>query len=235
MTDRKKMRDDTTIMFLTVNKVPEHWRQFHKQKLLEAAGRLPIVTVSRIPMPDMPGQNIIQTEPICASNVYWQILKVAKLVKTPYIAIAEDDSLYPYDHFHSFRPADNHFSYNMSRWSLYEWRKPAIYAWRDRISNLTLIAPRELAITALEERFRLYPDGTPDRLTGELGKKNTDFKLGTTHIRSELWNSDIAILNINHQYSMDDRELRQVKKPGSLRAYDIPYWGRAEDIIKEFK
>lgn len=224
--------NDLTIIFLTVNKLPAKWVAFHKEKLLEAVGDYPIITMSRIPT-DMPGINMIQDGEICADNVYRQILRACKVATTKYIAIAEDDSLYPYDHFHSFRPDEKTFAYNQSRWSLYEWRKP-MYSWRDRISNLTLIAPRELAIKCLEERFAKYPDPLPDHLVGEMGKPRTEEKLGLPHYNTRMWNSDIAVLNINHKYSMDDRELRQVKKPGSLRAYDIPHWGHAKDIMKHF-
>lgn len=224
---------DLTIIFLTVNRVPEGWAKFHKEKLLEAAGDCPIITASREPV-DMPGEHLIQDGEICADNVYRQMLRAAKLAKTKYIAIAEDDSLYPYDHFNSFRPKDDEFAYNMSRWSLYEWREP-MYSWRDRISNLTLIATRELAIKCLEERFAKYPDPLPDHQVGELGKLRTQDKLGLPPYKIRMWNSDIAVLNINHQYAMDDREIRQVKKPGSLRAYDIPHWGHAKDVMKHFK
>lgn len=224
--------NDMTVIFLTVNKLPERWVTFHKEKLLEAVGEYPIITVSRLPT-DMGGINLIQDGPICADSVYRQMLRAAKIATTPYIAIAEDDSLYPYDHFHTFRPDLKTFAYNMSRWSLYEWREP-MYSWRDRISNLTLIAPRELTIQCLEERFEKYPDPIPDHLCGEMGKPRTEEKLDLPHYNTIMWNSDVAVLNINHQYSMDDRERRKVKKPGSLRAYRIPYWGEAADVMSFF-
>jgi len=223
---------DLTVIFLTVNKLPEKWVKFHREKLLKAVGDYPIIAVSRVPMPEYE-LNIIQDGEICADNVYRQILRACKIATTPYIAIVEDDSLYPYDHFHSFRPAPNEFAYNMSRWSLYDWRAP-MYSWRDRISNLTLIAPRELAIKCLEERFEKYPDPLPDHMVGEMGKPKVEAKLGLPHYPIRMWNSDVAVLNINHKYSMDDREIRQVKKPGSLRAYDIPHWGHAKTIMAQF-
>lgn len=218
---------------MTVNKLPAGWTAFHRQKLLEAAGEAPIITVSRIPT-DIGETNLIQDGPICADNVYRQMLRALYRVETPYFAIAEDDSLYPYDHFHAYRPPDDAFAYNMTRWSLYEWRQP-MYSWRDRISNLTLIGPRKLAIQCLEERFEKYPDPLPDHMVGEMGKLRVEAKLDLPHYKSVMWNSDVAVLNINHKYSMDDRELRKVKKPGSLRAYDIPHWGHARQIMAHFK
>jgi hypothetical protein len=228
-----KLSNDLTVIFLTVNKVPEKWRRYHRKVLLKAIRGHELITVSKNPMPDMPGINLIQEDPISASNVYRQMLRAAKVATTPYIAMAEDDSLYHKDHFNSFRPDLNTFAYNMTRWSMYEWREP-MYSWRDRISNLTLIAPRELLIQCLEERFEKYPD-SPDHMTGEVGKVRVENKLNLPHYNTVMWNSDIAVININHQYSMDDRELRQVKKPGSLRAYNIPYWGDAKTLMSHFK
>lgn len=207
---------------------------FHREKLLEAAGDYPIITVSCKPMPEMPGINLIQNDKICASNVYRQLLRAAKEATTPYIAVAEDDSLYPYEHFHTFRPDLHTFAYNMCRWSMYEWRKPYLFSWRDRISNLTLIAPRELTIKCLEERFEKYPDGTIEHKTGEMGKRSVENRLKLPPYKSIMWNSETAIININHQYAMDDREIRKVKRPGALKAIEIPHWGRAEDIMKHF-
>lgn len=37
---------DITIIFLTANRVPKKWARFHKEKLIEAAGNSPIITIS---------------------------------------------------------------------------------------------------------------------------------------------------------------------------------------------
>ena len=227
-----EMVNDLTVIFLTVNKVPKKWAHYHKKRLLHAIKGYDLITVSRESM-DMPGTNLIQDDDICASNVYKQMLRAAKIATTPYIAVAEDDSLYTRSHFREFRPALDTFAYNMNRMSMYEWRKP-MFSWRDRISNLTLIAPRELLIKCLEERFEKYPEGTSDEVTGEVGKSKIEQRMGLPHYKSVMWNSSHAVININHQYAMDDMEIRQVKKPGPIRAYEIPYWGRAEDIMKYF-
>jgi len=229
------MNQDLTVIFLTVNKVPEYWRQYHRGILLKAIGHYPLITISRKKMPDMPGINLIQTEETCSSNVYKQMLRGAKEAKTPYIAIAEDDSLYPACHFHDFRPPTDTFAYNMHRWSVYVWRKDQVYGWRDRISNLTTIAPRELTIRCLEERFKKFPDGTPEDKTGEMGRPNVERMLGLPKYPSVMWNSSYAVINFNHDYSMDDMEHRHVKKPGALRAYDIPYWGHVSTLVQHFR
>jgi len=225
--------DDITIVFLTVNKVPEKWVAFHKKCLFEAIGDTPIITVSTKPMPDMPGINLIQTEEICSSNIYRQILRAAKITTTPYLAIVEDDSLYHRDHFTWFRPQSDEFAYNLCRWAVFTWGIPT-YFWRERISNLTMIAPTEFTVKRLEERFEKYPNGTPENCTGELGKERIEKKLGLTVNKHVYFYTNIPVVNLNHVYSIDPREVNKKKAMSAVRAFDIPYWGRAEDLVKNF-
>lgn len=226
--------NDITIIFLTINKLPEKWRLFHREKLLEVIGEYPLITVSAEPLPDMPGINILQSEPFNASNIYQQMLRAAKLATTPFVAVVEDDSLYPREHFESFRPKEDEFAYNMTRWAMFSWGVPT-YFWRNRISNLTLIAPRELLIKCLEERFAKYPNGTPEGRTGEVGKDRTEKMLGLPHYKFTQFWTTLPIVNINHIYSLDPREQNMKKRMSPLRAFDIPLWGKAEDLIKNFK
>lgn len=227
------MINDLTIIFLTVNKVPEGWAKFHQEKMLEAIGDCPLITVSARPMPDLPGRNIIQSPPFNASNIYKQMLRAAKLATTPFIAIVEDDSLYPKEHFEKFRPAEDEFGYNMSRWSLFTWGEPTYY-WTKRVSNLTLIAPRKLLIEALEERFTKYPDGIPGNRNGELGREKVEKMLGVTVRKSKEFYTAIPIVNLNHVNAIDPLEQKMKKRRGFVRAYDIPYWRKAKHLQELF-
>lgn len=221
---------DITCIFLTVNKVPEKWAEYQMKTLKEAIEDSPLITVSREPME---GVNLIQTGEINASNIYRQMLRAAKIAATPFVAIAEDDSLYPKEHF-AFRPKKNEFAYNMSRWATLMWGKP-MYFWRNRISNLTLIAPRELLIKCLEERFAKYPNGTPEYATGELGKERVERRLGLPHYNFVQFYTIDPIVNFNHEFSIDPYEKKRVKRPSNLRAFDIPKWGRVDQLIKNFQ
>lgn len=220
-----------TIIFLTANRVPKKWAKFHKEKLLEAISSFPIITISREPL-DW-GTNIVQTEDYGISNIYFQLLKGAKMAKTDYIGVAEDDILYPKEHF-EFRPPLDTFAYNMNRFNLFTWGKPT-YFWKNRMANATLIAPRRLTIKALEERFTKHPNGTPGGITGELGRPNVEDKLGVTHQKSLWFSTDISVIKIDHEFGIDRLARTHRKGMGILRAYDIPYWGKAEDLVKEFR
>lgn len=216
---------------LTANRVTESWAKFHKEKLIEAAGFSPIITISRKPL-DW-GINLIDNEEYKISNIYFQLLRGAKEAKTDFIAVAEDDTLYPKEHF-EFRPPIDSFSYNMNRFGVFSWGRPT-YFWKDRISNSTLIAPRKLAIEALEERFKKYPNGTPSHFTGELGRANIENKLGVSHRKFVWFSTEVSVVRIDHEKGVDKLSQSHRKGMGILRAYDIPYWGKAEDIVKKFK
>jgi hypothetical protein len=226
------MLADLTVVFLTVNKVPKDWAAYHREVLLRAADGFPMVTVSREPV-DIPGINIIQDGEISAPNIYRQMLRAARVVETPFLAIAEDDSLYPREHFTAFRPQPDEIGYNMHRWAVFTWGTP-IYFFRERISNLTMVAPTELALRALEERFERFPDGLPPDRTGELGKNRIERRLGVTENKLAMFYSDVAVVNLNHVYAIDKLEVQRRKKMSCIQALEIPYWGRAEDVVGRF-
>lgn len=214
---------DLTIIFLTVNKVPDKWAEYHKEVLSEAIGDSPIITISKKPL-DW-GINLIQEEEPSIGNIYKQILRGAKLATTPYIAIAEDDTLYHKDHF-LFRPPMDTYGFDGHRWGLFTWGNP-VYYWKDRISNAAMIAPRELVINALEERFDKYPVNH----IGELGKEK-----GTNINRQKTMNfwPGVGMIFFSHKNSLDPTERHKSKRPGVVQAFDIPYWGKAEELVKHF-
>ena len=219
--------NDLTVIFLTVNRVPEGWAKYQMSILLEAIGEdTPLIAISRIPIPYVDSAwNLIQDEEPSVSNIYKQVLRGAKMAETPYIAIAEDDTLYHKEHF-AFRPPMDTYAYDMHRFGLFTWGKPTYY-YKDRISNAAMIAPRKLVIESLEERFKKYPENR----IGELGKEK-----GTTinrHKSIGFWPT-YAMIYFSHVNSLDGTEQRKTKKMGAVRAYDIPYWGRSEELVKHW-
>lgn len=215
--------NDLTVIFLTVNKVPEKWAEYHRQVLTEAIRDTPIITISKKPM-DW-GNNMIQEGEPSVPNIYRQLLRGCLVATTPYIAVVEDDTLYHKSHF-EYRPPMDTFAFNGHRWGIFTWGRP-FYYYKDRISNACMIAPRELAIKSLEERFEKYPENS----LGELGKEK-----GTTIDRrkSIIYWSDVGIVYFSHVNSLDPTEQHKTKKPGVVQAYDIPYWGTAEEIKKRW-
>lgn len=226
---------DLTIIYLTLNKTPEVWREFHLEHLINATRRHDIITVSRIPM--KLGLNLIDYMKPCYSNIYRQMLRAAILADTKYVAMAEDDVLYSEEHFREFRPRMDEFAYNRSRWSVFSWEKnKAIYCLRNRISNCSMIASRDLLVEALEERFRRYEGkDIPESLMGECGREKLETKIGITVRKQVDWWSTCPIIHLNHPNGTDERQSTKLKSHGQLKALDIPYWGKASEIALRYR
>lgn len=216
---------DLTVLFTTYNKVPKEWARYHKEVLQEAIGDTPLISITKEPCE---GVNILQDD-YGVVNLYKQILRGAKLATTPYIAIAEDDTLYPKEHF-EFR--SDKIAYDMNRWVIHTWGEP-FYYYKPHYANAGMIAPRELLIKALEERFSKYPNLNVF-MRKEIGRNEYERKCGITEIPVEEYTPLVPFLGFCHTGSVEEDQQRERKRAWPVRAYDLPKWRRAEDIIKKF-
>jgi len=220
--------DDLTIIMMTPNKVPKQWAEYHRKILMDEAGDAQFITISKEPL-DW-GTNLIQTE-YGLTNIYRQMLRGSKIAKTKYIAIADDDTLYPREHF-LFRPPDGVFAYNFNRWHILAWKtKEPYYFYKPRPGNGLMIADRELIINALENRLRGKNElvGYMARELGT-GKYAEDFDKGTF---IEFYTHH-PVVSFYHQASMDVLNQRKKKVPWAVQAFDLPKWGHARDVIAKF-
>jgi hypothetical protein len=222
---------DITGIYLTLNRMPPRWVGFHRHHLELATAGMPIISVSREPINI--GHNIIDEEPTGYVNIYRQILRASKLADTKYVAILEDDTLYHKSHFERDMPKDDEFAYNRCRWSVFSWGEPQ-YSLRNRISNCSCIAPRDLMIEALQERFDKYDGNPPERLMGECGRNGPEKALGITLRRRIDFYSRIPIVQLSHPNGTEDRQRQQWKSHAEIRAFDIPYWGKAENVVRHY-
>lgn len=221
--------NDLTVIYLTANEVPEAWAQYQLDTLEIAIGEnTPLITISRKPIEY--GINILDTEKKSIFNIYKQMLIGARLAQTPYIAVVEDDVLYSPEHF-LFRPPHNAFAYDMNRLGLFTWKKDPMYFWKNRVSNSMLIAPRDLTIEALEERFN---SPMAYKIHGELGRNNIEDKLGITPRKKIEYFSDISSIRFDHDFGYDHAARYHRKKEGPIKAFDIPVWGKASELVKKF-
>jgi hypothetical protein len=143
--------------------------------------------------------------------------------------MAEDDTLYPPDHFNErhFPPLDA-FGYNMSRWSVCTWLKPPVYSITNRLCNSNMIAPRKLLIELLEKRLKLDKGS---KLWSEPGKHDAEYGLGKYKIHQFMTNPTVSFI---HPETLAYEFLGKRKKINPLRAYDIPVWGKVSDLMKYY-
>ena len=222
--------DDLTILYISASQMPDSWVKFQVEKLLQACEDAPIISVTR--KPTKLGKNLIDKETKCYWNIYRQMLRAAKFAKTKYVAMAEDDTLYSKEHFTEYRPPDNACSYNWARWILFQW-KPDMYSIKQRVSNCTLIAPTDYLVDALQERENKYPHG--NHWCGEVGRNKTEKRLRVSRRNSTKWYSTVPVVQLNHKTGTDTGGgVGRTKRHGQIKAYDIPYWGKPEGIVKHY-
>lgn len=220
---------DITIIYYTSNYIDDYFAHNVRNQLLIAASEIPIISVSQKPLKF--GKNI------CVGdigrnvfNIYKQILIGTIEAKTKYVAMAEDDVLYCPQHFREYRPQDDVFGYNINKWGIYTWVKPPVFNFKDNRHCMTsLIAPRNLLIEALEERFKKYstPESLPDRFA-EPGRYEDH--LGVTIRKKEQWRSSIPNIIFSHEKALAFGYLGTRKKMGDKRVDELPYWGNAKNI-----
>lgn len=218
--------NDLTVIMLTPNLVPEKWAQYHKQKLLEAIGDTPLITVSKKPL-DW-GLNVKQRG-YGMLNIYKQMLKAAKIAKTHWIAMADDDTLYPASHF-AYRPTEDGYFYNLNRWHMFTWGEP-IYFHKPWRGNGLFMGTRELVIKALEKRFE-NGDVVERKAYHELGTRSD--MLDIDHVKGIGFYTNEPVLSFYHDFSFDETVKNHKKRMHPIRAYDIPLWGHARDMRNKF-
>lgn len=224
---------DLTIIYLTVNQMPPQWEQFHRKHLLAAVADDPLVVISRVPVNFQRWNTkyLLQDQPPSAWNVYVQLLRGCLVAETEYVAVAEDDTLYPRRHFTDFRPPADAVAYDLSRWSVFSWVTHPFFSAIRRHGNFTMLGPRKLVIDALEERERKYPQGHD--YAGEIGRADVERRLQVTRRKAVEWYCIEPMVNLCHPHGLSPTYLNVPgleRKPGELKAWDIPVWGKAADI-----
>ena len=176
-----------SVIYYTSNYLEEknpYFLKNTKKQLIKAIDDLPLVVVSQkhLGFDDILFEKKgVPTLEYCIgdigkshTNIYLQILEGARLAKTPFVAMAEDDILYSWEHYHSRLPKrDDVFLYDMNRLSILTWNKPPLYSYRYKRTVVNqLIAPRQMLIDALEERFALLKNdpNLPLKYWGDPGR-----------------------------------------------------------------
>jgi len=130
---------------------------------------------------------------------------------------------------------DRPFVYNINKWSIFTWSDPPMFSYKNRKVINSLIADREAFIEAIEERLEKYPDN--ERVGaiswGEPGRHEK-------HLRLKVWPSDIfysKVPNIvfSHPDAVGYGHLGKKKRMGYPRMEELPYWGKAGDILEVYK
>lgn len=215
---------DITAIYCTAGKISEYFAKNIHDNLEKSLREIPLIDM--IKPPEVPAS---------ITNYYKTLLEACSTAATPYVAICEDDTLYSDDHFRYYRPPMDTFAYNFNRWNIYPWSKPPFYSLRQREILATGIFPRELFIKAIKDKFAADPEGKKLEWWGEPGRQKYEKMLGVPLNKSctfETYNPQIVF---SHMDSFCYETLGKKKRAGKIRALELPYFGRASDIIKLYK
>jgi hypothetical protein len=236
-----------SIIYYTSNFLDTHNPYFlanTRKYLLEATRDLPIIIVSQ--QPTVFGGN---SQNICLGdigrshlNIYKQMLIGAKAATTNYVAMAEDDIFYSYEHFHNeyIGKFPDMFLYDMNKVSLFTWTKPPIFSFRHNRKVVNqLIVRRELLIEALEERFARVTELLKTRPLEKIIKYWGDFSryedlLGVTIRKGKEFMCTKPSIVLSHEHAYGYLSQGKRKRLGDLRILEVQGWPRAEEMIKLF-
>jgi hypothetical protein len=238
--------NDLTLLYYTANRIDLRFQVAVAAELFRVSLEahpprgLPIRAVSQRELPFF-GDDWIEevVGPIGASiyNVYKQILAGAKMATTPYVACCEDDTLYVPEHF-TYRPPLDTFAYNENRLVITRRlsadgrRREAIYYFRPRTQMAQCIAPRQLLIDTLEEKFAKYP--TPPASTtiakkagwGEPGRYEKNLGLSPRNLLRFKWTKRPNV-TFNHSESLMGR---RALRPDDQIFETAEPWGSADAL-----
>lgn len=241
-----------TILYLTDNSLDEQIANLCKRVLLREADGLPIVSVSQKPI-DL-GRNVCVGE-IGRSwmSLYRQILAGLDAVETDNIVIAEHDCLYTSEHL-TYQPKDGGaFHYNRNHW-LTQWggNHPELNGmfswWPNRTALSQLVCRAELLRQSTTDVMNLLEMGLKVarglHWYGEPGVVSEQFKKAYVEATSGRSTQLQAYLKeyVNKYESrffdtrnpnLDIRHGSNFTGPkrGKRRRYELPYWGKWEDVI----
>jgi len=225
------MIKNLSVIYYTPNYKDETFAEKIRQALLKTIGNTPLISVSQKPLNF--GKNIcvgdIGRSP---RNVYKQMLIGCKEATTDYVGMAEDDTLYHPAHFDSlFFPRLDTLAFNLGRWSVAPWLTPPVYSEVRTPCNSNMIAPRKLLIELLEKRFATYPDIKDGKRWNEPGKYDERFGIGKYKVKGFV---TMPTVSFTHYESLGFDFLKKRKRIYPVRAYDIPYWGKVSDLLKQY-
>ena len=225
--------NDLTVVYITANQIPMSFANDLQVQLLLSIDDAEIISVSKEPI--KLGTNIVSPFPRSHLGIYHDALLGVKEAKTKYVAIAEDDVLYVPEHF-KIRPSNEEvFAYNMSTWSIFTWSEPAMFNHSARINHGMLICARDLYIKAIEERFAKFPDESKIDINVWAEPGKYERQLGVTQYKVEPHYTHPPNIMFTHEAGLSYNTIGTRKRPGKLRAYDIPFWGKASEVVKLYE
>lgn len=222
--------DDLTIVFYSANRLPDAVADNFRRHLVEMAGKTPIISVTQKPVEL--GRNICVGD-IGQSyyNLFKQMLLGVREVKTPYVALAEDDTLYVPNHFEQRPSDDKTVAYNRNMWFL----DTKTFWTKKHTGNFGLIASTENLLGLLEQRFERFPEEMLPRYYQkwfwmEFGQ---DDRLGFKNANTEVFETGIPLITFAYYGATYGKPKRRLRT--SSEVSELPHWGDAQKLRQKLE
>jgi hypothetical protein len=229
---------DLTVIFYTANALHEPFASYVRENLVKSIdGRYPIVTVyqKQDSLASLFGDRQVRVGEVGRShlNIYRAVLRGAQEAQTEFVGLAEDDAWYAFGHWSTHRPPPHKFAYDFNKWGLNTWNNPPVFGYRARVVINHLIAPRDLLVASLEERFAKFKDvpdsEIPIQWWGDLGRYEK--KLGCTPREWEPFAAPEPGLVFSHEEALGWLNQGARKSAGGARRTELPGWGSAQTML----
>ena len=214
------MIDDLTVIYYTANREKPEFEEKTKKLILDTIKDTPLISVSHKPI-DF-GKNIWVGDVGCSGhNVFRQFQIGALEAKTKYVCPCESDFLYPPEYFTFKRPKDDIFYLIMPLYVLFAQRGMKKYfAKKERGSEACMVVNRDHLLKRMDAMFKGHDMWGPVEEIIWLLRG----------CARELVFIDKPIITFKTDNNMHRRTPHDVKD----RLLDLPYWGNAHELIKEY-
>ena len=211
------MKDpQSTVIYYTSNREPEGFEQKVRDILLENIGALPLISVSQKPINF--GKNIyVGDVGVSNQNSHRQLQIGAMAATTPFVHIAEADTLYPKEYFQYLPPTMDRI-YRMPIYLLYlnrkTWRRDIFY--RKDSSECSIVVGREYIVNLIENNLK----------DCGMWSRTQEHQRQTFNKTYGLFDIKVPVISIKTGYGLHGTH------HCNGYARKLPYWGRANDVIK---
>lgn len=219
---------DLTLVYYSGHSLPEPCEINVRNELIKiVSDKYPIISVTQKPL--RLGTNICVGD-IGRShyNCYKQIFIGTKQVKTKYVALVEDDTLYNLEHFAFRPPSDDVFFFNSNMRFLEDkkfWHK-------GQTGMLACIVNAKLLTKVLAQRFEKFPEEPLPRRSQRhyWQEPGRDERLGFVKQNVAYFSTRVALVTLNYYNALDGKKKSSNHKP--VIEKEIEFWGKADALKK---
>lgn len=215
------MLNDVTVLYYTANTEDEYFSNKIRENILKNKGDLPLVSVSQKPL-DF-GTNIcVGEQENCYHNEFRQIQIGLKTISTPYVLLAESDTLYPPSYF-QFDPPERGRAYRYDNvWVHYTKFNGKPKFWFKYMSDCAQVIDKDIWLKLISS----FMDKTPEWTDKEHGKvPYLQYKANDKY----KWSGDPVV---TFKTSLGIKS-NTTTESGILPKFALPYWGGAAELRKD--